>query len=248
MPVHNTLNKKLVSYLRQLGLSTDEINTYLYLLQSGPQTVLQISRGLQTGRTKLYPLLEELAAKQLIIAKERHYGTSYQAGSIETLGLLVDEQENLSHSLRTGLPAALHELKGLQASSPATSSIVEYFDLEGVKQIYWNLSDAKTDYYILEVPAVGKQIGKHLKEKLRQTMIDKPVKGHILTNQKSSAAPSQYISPNTFKIECETYVYNNIVGIIQYKEGGFYGVEITNELYAAQYKQMLLTLAKQTTS
>ncbi len=65
----------------------------VFLLQHGFQTVLTISRGLKTGRTKLYPLLEELAEKQLVTIHERHYGTSYEAQPPEVLELLVADRE-----------------------------------------------------------------------------------------------------------------------------------------------------------
>ena len=56
--------KKLVGYLKQLGLTAEQSAVYLHLVSKGPSSVLDISRGLKTGRTKLYPLLEELAKNQ----------------------------------------------------------------------------------------------------------------------------------------------------------------------------------------
>lgn len=79
MNVDKSPEQKVVAYLKQLGLEQEQALVYLYLLKNGPGTVLAISRGLKTGRTKLYPLLSDLADKQLIAVHERHYGTSYEA-------------------------------------------------------------------------------------------------------------------------------------------------------------------------
>ncbi len=242
MAVHNVTNKKLVEYLRQLPLLTDEITVFLYLLQAGPQTVLEISRGLQTGRTKLYPLLERLADKQLISVQERHYGTVYHPADPAALGFLVDQQEKLSQSLRSDLPGTLHLLKELQQLSPTTSKLVEYHDIEGIKQMYWNLNQVETDYYILELPAVTKQIGRHLHEKLRPLLLKKAGTGHVFTNQKKPTEPAHFISPNTFIIDFETYVYNNVVSLISIDGKELYGVEIHNQQLAKQYKQLLSLL------
>ena len=113
MNVEKQQQEKVVSYLKQLGLSSEQTLAYIFLLQHGPQTVLQISRGLNTGRTKLYPLLESLADKQLITVHERHYGTSYEAQSLDSLDFLVGEHERKATSLRSNLPAAQHVLQAL---------------------------------------------------------------------------------------------------------------------------------------
>ncbi len=75
--VDKTLKQKIVSFLKQLGLDQDQANIYLYLQEFGPSSVLAISRGLKTGRTKLYPALEEMVKKQVVAARDRHWGTTY---------------------------------------------------------------------------------------------------------------------------------------------------------------------------
>lgn len=247
MAVHNPPPQKLVDYLRQLGLATDETQAYLCLLNEGPQTVLALSRTLQTGRTKLYPLLEQLIQKQLATKAERHYGTTYQATPPETLGFLVDQHEQHSTSLRSGLPATLHTLNELQRLSPATSKIVEYHDLNGLKQLFWNISDAKTDYYMLQLPAISKQIGSHLHDKLQAVLTQKQITGYVLTNQKKPTTPARFINPNIFTIESETYVYNTVVSVLSYENDTYYGVEIHNQQVARQYRQLLAILYKQST-
>ena len=102
------LKNKVVGFLKQLSLTSEQALAYLYLLEHGPQTVLTLSRGLKTGRTKLYPLLEDLAGKQLIAIHERHYGTSYEALPPETLEFLISEKERKAELLRSKLPAITH--------------------------------------------------------------------------------------------------------------------------------------------
>ena len=106
MHVDNSLQDKVVVYLKQLGLERDQALVYLYLLQNGQDTVLGISKGIKTGRTKLYPLLEDLSERQLVVIHERHYGTSYEAQKPEVIEFLVSEHERKTEALRNTLPSA----------------------------------------------------------------------------------------------------------------------------------------------
>src|SRR5689334_14001984 len=101
MDAENLLKQKVVRFLKQLGLNDEQAQAYLYLLQKGPQTVLSLSRGIKTGRTKLYPLLEDLAKRQLITIHERHYGTSYEAQPPAAIEFLILERERAAESLRS---------------------------------------------------------------------------------------------------------------------------------------------------
>lgn len=246
MAVHKVVSKKLVEYLRHLDLSTDEINVYLYLLPHGPQTVLSLSRGLKTGRTKLYPQLDELAQKKLVTVHERHYGTSYEASDPSVLGFLVAEHVERVQSLQAGFPSTIHTLSELQQTSPNASKIIDYKGLDGLKQMYWNISQANEELFVLELPAIQKQLGKHLREKLQLTLNKKPVVVHALTNQKNPITPVRRIDPALFKITTETYIYNNIVSLMQPDgNGGVCGTEIHNQMLSTHYKQMCKLLCSQ---
>ena len=50
-------------FLVQLGFSSQEAKLYLALLKSGPATLLQASRTSGLERTRLYRLVDQLAAK-----------------------------------------------------------------------------------------------------------------------------------------------------------------------------------------
>src|SRR4030095_5896780 len=139
MDVDKILRQKVVRYLQHLGLDDEQAQAYIFLLSTGSSTVLAISRGLKTGRTKLYPLLENLAEKQLLTIHERHYGTSYEAQPPQVLEFLVSEHERKAEALRSNLPAATNILNQLQLQSPTNSRIVEYRGVDGLKQMNFNL-------------------------------------------------------------------------------------------------------------
>lgn len=257
MVVDKSLENKVVAYLKQLGLEREQALVYLFLLQNGPQTVLKISRGLKTGRTKLYPLLEDLADKQLITIHERHYGTSYEAQKPEVLEFLVNEKERRAEALRSSLPAALNILKNLEHDSPATTKIIEYRGVDGLKQMNFNLSKAKSEFRVFELAGLDRHLGKHFAEKMRERYQENKLASFDLTNNANRAnepgiesplAQTRYIDSTVFKIEFETYIYDNVVGLLNYENDDIFGVEIYSDKLARQQTQLFDLLWNQATS
>ena len=187
MDVDNSLENKVVGYLKQLGLDREQALVYLFLLQNGPDTVLAISRGLKTGRTKLYPLLEDLSEKQLITIHERHYGTSYEAQNPEVIEFLVSEKEHNAEALRSSLPAALNILQNIQNESPVHTKIIEYKGVDGLKQMNFNLSKAKNEFRVFELAGLDKHLGKHFAQKMRERYAERKLKSFDLTNNPNRA-------------------------------------------------------------
>lgn len=256
MPVDKSLVQKVVIYLKQLGLDAEQTQVYIYLLENGSQTVLAISRGLKTGRTKLYPLLDDLATKQLITVHERHYGTSYEAQSPEVLDFLVSEKERKASTLRSNLNATVHALQAISQISPATSRVAEYRGVDGLKQMNWNLTKAKDTAYVYELANLDVHLGKHFSEKMRRLFVDNKLTIHDLTNNPDwhmqtevdtlkKYSKARYIDPKVFTIEFETYIYNNCVALLSYDKDDIFGVEIYNDKLARQQKQLFELLWSQ---
>jgi len=258
MDAEKSLKQKVVAYLRHLGVSADQSQAYLQLLQQGPQTVLSLSRHLKTGRTKLYPLLEDLAAKQLITIHERHYGTSYEAQPPDVLAFLVAEKVRQAENLQTALPSIQHTLTALQIHSPQTSRIIEYRGIDGLKQMNFNLTKAAKEFRVFELEALSMHLGTHFAEKLRHTWAEKRITSYDLTNNANwklqtkskeyeALASARYISPKEFHIQFETYIYNNCVALLSYERDAIFGVEIYNQQLAEQQKQLFDLVWKQAT-
>jgi len=248
MNVEKSLQQKVVRYLKQLGLGEEQALAYLFLLQQGPQTVLALSRGIQTGRTKLYPLLDDLAKKQLITIHERHYGTSYEAQPPDVLEFLIAEKERKAEVLRSTLEPITHALETIRAHSPTTSKILEYRGVDGLKQMNYNLTKAEKEYRVFELAGLDKHLGSHFADKMRTRTNAIHTRSRDLTNNPHRAgesgiagnplASARYIDPAIFTIEFETYIYNNCVALLSYNQGDIFGVEIHNDKLARQQKQL----------
>ncbi len=255
--VDNAIAKKLVGYLKQLGLTSEQSAVYLFLAEHGPSSVLDVSRGLKTGRTKLYPLLENLAERQLVHVHERHYGTTYETSGPQALEFMVAEHETKTSSLRGALPAALAALSELRQHSPAGSRVVEYRGLDGLKQMNFNLTKANKEFRVFELAHLDEHAGipHYYAEKLRQIWVDKNITSYDLTNSPTYSintkipnytkySLNRYIDPKIFEIRFETFVYNNCVTLLNYDKNDVFGVEIYNTALAEQQKQLFDLLWK----
>lgn len=247
MTVDKSLQNKVVGYLKHLGLNDEQAQVYLYLLSHGPSSVLAISRGIKTGRTKLYPLLEALCEKQLVVTHERHYGTSYEAQPPQAVEFLVSERERAAQGLRSSLPAALNILTTLQANSPTHSKIIEYKGVDGLKQMNFNLTKAEGEYRTFELAGLDKHLGAHFADKMRERYVERNLTSYDLTNNPNRAnepgadlpnAHVRYIDPKVFAIEFEMTVYNNCVALLSYENDDIFGVEIYNDKLARQQRQL----------
>ncbi len=247
MAVDKTIITKVVSYLEHLGLSSEQSQVYLYLLQHGPSSVLAISRGLKTGRTKLYPMLERLTSSQLVVTHERHYGTSYEAQSPQAVEFLVSEKESTAHQLRSGLPTILNTLNTLQDHSPTSSRIVEYKGVDGLKQMNFNLTKAQSEYRVFELAGLHKHLGVHFANNMRSRTRDANINTYDLTNNaKRHLEPGvqgsqnlvRFIDPKVFTIQFETFIYDNCVALLSYDQQDLLGVEIYDSKLASQQRQL----------
>lgn len=250
-PMDNSLKSKLVSFLKQLSLDDEQASVYLYLQEFGPSTVLAISRGLETGRTKLYPALEDMVKKQVVATHERHYGTTFEALPPENLEFLVSELERKADIARLNFKESIHAFTQLRANSPTGSKVIEYRGLDGLKQMNWNLvSKAKGQYKVFELDALQNHTGfnKHFKDKLDAIEINNKLETFDLTNNPDRPVSNTnasvrlnhfaYIDPALFKIEFETYIYNNVVALLSYDKDDIFGVEIYNDKLARQQEQL----------
>lgn len=257
-PMDNSLKHKLVSFLKQLSLDDEQASVYLYLQENGPSTVLAISRGLQTGRTKLYPALDEMVRKQVVASHERHYGTTFEALPPENLEFLVSELERKADIARHNFKESIHAFSQLRANSPTGSKVIEYHGIDGLKQMNWNLvSKAKGHYKVFELDAFQNHTGfnKHFKDKLDAIEIKNKLETYDLTNNPHRIVVNTnhterlnhfaYIDPKVFNIEFETYIYSNVVALLSYDKDDIFGVEIYNDKLARQQEQLFNLLWKQ---
>lgn len=130
--------------LQHLGLSPSEIKVYLYLVNKESGYANKISADTKINRTNVYEALDRLIGKGLISYITKNKVKSFEARKPESLLLLVDEKENETKKLRSGI---LKTVKELRKSAPKSKRSLEASIFEGrsgLKSVFEDiLSDGK---------------------------------------------------------------------------------------------------------
>lgn len=246
MAVDKRLTQKVVQYFGQLGFSTEQAGVYLHLLSDGQQSVLQISRSLGTGRTKLYPLLDELVAKQLVITHDRHYGTTYEARPPHVLDFIVSQHEQRADNLRHSLSSVQDALTSIASISPTANRIVEHRGIDGLKQMKFNLAEATDDYQTFETGRFDRYLDTHFQKRLQKRFHNSPDRNvrRLISDKKlflrfcdtsnGVCESIRYLPASVFKLEYDMYLYGNCTALLDDSSGIFSGVEIHSQSLARQ--------------
>ena len=71
----------ILGEIRKLGLDKKEAETYLLLLEKGPQTVLEVSKQMGISRPTVYRVLERLSEMELVFLEKQEKKNRFAASS-----------------------------------------------------------------------------------------------------------------------------------------------------------------------
>lgn len=125
-------NNKFITLFEELGLSDKEAQVYLASLSLGPATIMKIARISGIKRTTVYPLIESLKNKGLMLIELKGLKTLFTAEDPTKLELMLDQKRE---KLKSALPdlSAMYNLK-------CGESLIKYYEgLNGIKSVYESL-------------------------------------------------------------------------------------------------------------
>lgn len=245
------MNKQiLIEQLETLGLSDDEAEVYLFLLENGPRTPLELSRQTSINRSKIYRLVEVMQEKKLLEDTKSAWGQKLVAAPPDNLELIImreEEQVKQKKDLLTGLIDDLQELPGETHSSFQTK---HYKGMEGMKQMFWNGLKAKEETLIFGFSSIDKFTDWKFAEKLRQEAVDRKLHYFEITNTKLSSdwanikelleiyQKTKWINPTKLTIKQYTEIHDDIVRVYNWDKKELAGIEIINTNLAEMMKQI----------
>lgn len=123
------MDKKLLSTLKELGLSHNEALVYLASLALGSTTISKIASAAQVKRTSVYPLIESLKQKGLINIEIKGFKKLFVPESPAKLEIMLELRRQ---KLNNNLPSLL----SLYNTEANDSFIKCYEGLAGMKTVY----------------------------------------------------------------------------------------------------------------
>lgn|SRR3989344_2617006 len=240
-------------FLVQLGFSSQEAKLYLALLKSGPATLLQASRTSGLERTRLYRLVDQLAAKGLIEEIPQYKRRTIQAAGPSTIELLVKERERQSQALSSSLPVFL---SSLDHSFPG-NNVVYYRGVEGMRQMTWHILRCQGLFRTYSYCFWNEILGDAFVLKLNTELVARKFQVHDLYSDEyiefkkqwlASGKPrpsgnwsfwdSRYLPEKLAKIHLNIDIYNHVVAYYYWQNQEIFGVEIYNQRVADLQKQI----------
>lgn len=246
------MNKQLVyEQLTQLGLDEIEANIYLFLLENGAKTPLELSREANINRSKIYRHMEALKAKKLIEETSGSRGKKFTAANPTNLELLLKEKEAKLQLQKETLPTLLAQLTSLPTSLQKIFEIKTYHGPEGMKQLLWNQLSANKELVSFSYQNKNYMVGKAFAEKIREEQVGRRLKLYEIENETDQGDfwytnvaglekfyKSRYIDPKILKIRQYIAIFNNTVSIANWIDKAEVGIEIVNEPFAAMQRQL----------
>ncbi|HUW21483.1 MAG TPA: helix-turn-helix domain-containing protein [Candidatus Bathyarchaeia archaeon] len=240
----------LISLIMPLGINQDEARVYLYLLEKGTKTALQLSRDLHIARTRVYRILDKLIEKGLVSQKLEDTGKRFLANSYHQLNLLLKQREHEVQALRESIPVIFKELEKLAASGKEPSHVLYYSGVKGLKQVTWNSLKAKDELLIYEIADMAAFLNYGFCEKVREEYVRRKIYIRELTNLSHLPAWTKikdlvknywqvrYIDSRELPIKFEVLVYNDVYAMYNYQEDDIFCIEVYNRDLADMQKRL----------
>jgi sugar-specific transcriptional regulator TrmB len=241
------------TYFAKLGLPMEVADIYLALHNYGPQTISELSRNANVERTRIYRLIDTLLASNLIEVESHYKRGVIKAAPIANLHILISKKEQELKSLQDELDLIEQVLARNSLSSPATR-VQFYQGTEGVKQMYWNETKAKSEVFAIlhenmQIKTDSRFFERWVTRSNEQNLKFKGIISNAFiasqelwyashSNERLRHWDARYIDKNTFDITHGTLIYDDVVAFFNWKDNEVFGVEIYNPEIARSQKQL----------
>ncbi len=247
-------------YFGQLGLESEVATLYLTLYAHGAQSISELARRSGIERTRIYRMIDTLKSSNLVEVEARYKRSILRAAPLDNLQILLAKKDEELRNLHAQLPAIQDALRQHGAKASPVK-VQQYATPEGIKQMLWNETQAKTEKLALlyeNVQAFAgavfferwvrkeNQHGHNHRGLIGDHFIETQKKWYSRKdNERVGKWESRYVSPELFPITHSISIYNDVVAYYDIRQGTVFGVEIYSELMADTQRAFFEMLWKQ---
>ncbi len=231
------------------GLSPDQSEIYLSLIEHGSQTAISLAKTTKVKRTYVYKICQELARQNLIAIEQKGRTTFFNPLSPNIILNKLSEKKSQIESAEIGLQNLLPSLLSKFRLIDKKPVITYYEGIEGIKKVYLDtLSENKPILALVETSKVHPEIYQwvttvYAPNRVKQQMSVKAIvttgsKTKIYTNlDKAQLRETKIINSKDFPFEHEINLYGNKIAIINHnKNGPLIGIIIDNSQIATTFR------------
>lgn len=216
------MNERIKKFLIDIGLSDKEAMVYLSLLPTDGLSVIELSISTKINRTTLYPILEDLIAKKLIIEVKEGKKNRFQAEPPERIETFVRNQKARLDEQEKLLEDIIPQMRGFVRQT-GEKPIVKYYEgREGILHSineYQQIGDYEKEEYLIYPRGVVTELfsPSEIKKAKSIRLGHKIHMNSIFTSTEeypSTPDAARYrIDPKDNKILCEIGIYADRVRI-----------------------------------
>jgi sugar-specific transcriptional regulator TrmB len=250
--------KIIADNLQVLDIDPDATLVYLELAKLGPGSALQLAKLTKISRTQIYRRLESLQQHGLVSAEQLSYGTLFRALPIENIEGLIADREAQTSALKHNVSLMMETVQHITGSAGPRATVQHYYGTAGLKQVNWNLTKANGEYKVFELAHLPEHFDKAFARRCRARYIERELTSYDLTNDTFVTAAQmepfnpertflRHIDPAVIAITIETYIYNDVVTILDYHEDQQMAIEIHHPILNTMMTQLFDTIWAQAT-
>jgi sugar-specific transcriptional regulator TrmB len=210
------------------GLSPEQSEIYLSLLDHGGQTAISLAKTTKVKRTYVYKICQELAQQNLINIQTHGRTTTFYPLSPNIILNKLSEKKTQIESAEIGINQLLPSLLSKYRLIDQKPVITYYEGIEGIKKVYLDtLTENKPILALVETTKVHPEIYKWVTKtyapmRVKQQM---SVKAIVTTGQKTDKytnlnqaelRETKIVDSKNFPFEHEINIYGNKVAIIDH--------------------------------
>lgn len=245
----NNVNKKVESFLMEFGLTQEEVILYLTLLESGPSTVMDISKKTKIKRSTTHNYIQGLIEKGIV--SQTNYGGRRQvvAEMPEKLKILLDQKTFELKKMESTLPEIVTILNSTVSDKTKSKVEMKYYEgKNGFREVCQRSLDYSQDeimfisnleewhrVYSIEYDTnhyIPIRLSKNVKLKMLITESDMIKKMRI---EDESLNRETRLLPKGFNFSSTTIIYNGEVSFMISSEPYTAIVISNNEIYQMFY-------------
>jgi len=248
------------AYFFKLGITSEIVDIYLALHAYGPQSISELARNSGVERTRIYRLLDEIVATNLIEVETQYKRHIFHAAPISNLQILISKKEQEVRDLQNQLVQLTQDIENSKNKNPATR-IQSYRGSEGLKQMFWNQTKSTTENLSMLYENMQIRTNVTFFERWARACNKKDMKfrgiinDHFIstqqewygkhTNERLQNWTSRYMPDGLFLITHSVVIYNDVTSYYNWKGGEIFGMEIYNSEIADMQRQLFEMLWRQ---
>jgi sugar-specific transcriptional regulator TrmB len=163
----NDQSNTLLAVIRRAGLTESQAKAYLFLVEHGASTPIELAEGIGESRTNGYMITEKLEDQGLIV-KNDGKKLSYSPLHPSKIELLAEKRRKTIERSEQAVKKAMPELIDFYNASQHSPGVTTHYGADGPKVIYDKILSAKQPLMFVRSPQDDHQNPKTLNEFIAQ--------------------------------------------------------------------------------